>query len=58
VVKIESDIGNCQFKGVHHALLIAQFLDPRFKSLPFVPDVLDAESKVAIKERFGHCDSV
>jgi len=34
-------------ENVHPALLIAQLLDPRFKSLPFVPD---AESKVAIKE--------
>jgi len=44
---VERGIGNCQ-KGVHPALLVAQLLGPRFKSLPFVPD---AKSKVAIKEQ-------
>ena len=43
---VERGIGNCQ-KGVHPALLTAQLLGPRFKSLPFVPG---AESKVATKE--------
>jgi len=45
VVKIECGIGNRQ-KGVHPAWLTEEFLDPRLKSLPFVPDVPHAESKV------------